>query len=355
MKRGAKLADVAKAAGVSQGTASNVFNRPELVKAEVRERVEAAAKRLGYAGPDPKGRLLRAGKVNAIGVVIGDETAYCFQDPYTRELMAGIAEVCDQHGAGVSLISTRQRSEAGWRVQTALVDGFIVQYGRVRESFVAAVHERRLPLVSIDLDGGPGTSSVYVDDRQGAYLAARHLLELGHRDIALLALESCLPPRFGDSTVDRLRASEYRFSRERSAGYAAALAERGLALEALPIVEVPNDRTTGRRYVRELLAQQPGTTALLAMSDVIALAACDAAREAGLRVPEDLSVVGFDDVAEGAAAEPPLTTVRQPIAEKGRAAARLIFSADAPRCQVLPVELVVRGTTAPPRAAARSG
>jgi DNA-binding LacI/PurR family transcriptional regulator len=154
---------------------------------------------------------------------------------------------------------------------------------------------------------------------------------------------------FGPTTVARLRGSEYRFARERSAGYAAALAERGLALEDLPIVEIPNDRAAGKTLVRELLAQHPGTTGLLAMSDVIALAACDAAREAGVRIPDGLSVVGFDDVAEAAAASPPLTTVRQPVAEKGRVAARAIFSAEPPRCQVLPVELVKRGTTAPPR------
>src|SRR5687767_6489495 len=101
----AKLADVAKAAGVSQGTVSNVFNRPQLVRPEVRARVLNAAEELGYRGPDPKGRLLRAGKVNAIGVASPEPLAYFFDDPFARVLMAGISEACDAAGAGIALVS----------------------------------------------------------------------------------------------------------------------------------------------------------------------------------------------------------------------------------------------------------
>src|SRR4051794_19768368 len=95
-----RLADVARAAGGSQGTASNVFNRPQLVREEVRERVEATARSLGYRGPDPKGKLLRAGKVNAIGVATAEPLSYFFDDPFARVLMTGIAEACDAQGAG---------------------------------------------------------------------------------------------------------------------------------------------------------------------------------------------------------------------------------------------------------------
>ncbi len=125
-KLSAKLSDVARAAGVSQGTASNVFNRPDIVSDEIRKRVEASARRLGYTGPDPRGRLLRAGKVNLIGIVSADDTAYAFRDPYMRELMAGIAAECDARGAGMALVAAKHNAEAAWRVQTAVVDGFIV-------------------------------------------------------------------------------------------------------------------------------------------------------------------------------------------------------------------------------------
>jgi DNA-binding LacI/PurR family transcriptional regulator len=347
MKRSAKLADVARAAGVSQGTASNAFNRPELVRPEVRARVEASARRLGYAGPDPRGRALRAGKANLIGIVSAGDTAYSFRDLFMRQVMAGIADECDAHGAGMALVSARGNSEAAWRIQTAVVDGFIVNCLRVGEDLISLARERKLPFVSIDLDAGPGTSSILVEDRRGGYAAARHLLELGHRRFGLLALETGCVARFGWVEAGRLRGCDLRFARDRVAGYADALAERGIALEDLAVMEAPNDRDAAVPYAAELLAARPETTAILAMSDVLAFAAIDAARSRGLRVPEDLSVVGFDDVPEAATSSPPLTTVSQPAVEKGRLAARLILEPGPPRAEVLPVKLVVRGSTAP--------
>ncbi len=348
MKRAIKLADVAKAAGVSQGTASNVFNRPEIVRPEVRERVEESARRLGYSGPDPKGRLLRAGKVNAIGIVMADDMAYFFRDPFTRLLMEGIAEVCDEHGAGMALVSSRHDA-AAWRIQTAVVDGFIVHCMSVGPRLISLARARKVPFVAVDLDAGPGSSSVVIDDRRGAYLAARHLLELGHRKIAILSLEAGGSERFGWVDAERIRSASYRTERDRTAGYSAALAEQGIELDGLPIVEVPNERKAAARYAGELLSARPDTTAILAMSDIAALAAMDAARMRGLRVPDDLSVVGFDDVPEAAAADPPLTTIAQPIIEKGRLAAKLIFEGGPPRAHILDVKLVERGSTAPYR------
>jgi DNA-binding LacI/PurR family transcriptional regulator len=348
-KRMVKLADVAKAARVSHGTASNVFNRPELVRPQVRERVEASARRLGYAGPDPKGRLLRGGKVNAIGIVMADDTAYFFRDPFARMLMSGIAEICDERGAGVALVSAKRRRDAAWRVQTAVVDGFIVHCLRVGDRLISLARKRQLPVVAIDLDGGSGMSSVVIDDRQGAYLAARHLLDLGHREIGLLSLEAADPPRLGFVDAERLRSAEYRTERDRAAGYAAALAEHGIELDQLPIVESPNERHAAAAHAGELLAARPQTTAVIAMSDVLALAAIDAARARGLRVPQDLSVVGFDDIPDAATADPPLTTIAQPIVEKGRLAARLIFQGGPPHTEMLGVKLIERGSTARPR------
>ena len=107
MSKAIRLADVAREAGVSHGTASNVFSRPDIVRDEVRKRVRAAAERLGYAGPDPKGRLLRAGKVNAIGVAMAEPLSYFFDDPFAKVVMSGISQVCDATGAGISL--------KGWR------------------------------------------------------------------------------------------------------------------------------------------------------------------------------------------------------------------------------------------------
>ena len=120
-----RLADVAKAAGVSQGTASNVFSRPDVVREEVRERVLNVARELGYGGPDVKGRLLRAGRVNAIGVAAVEPLTYFFDDPWARSLMTAIGEVCDASGTGIAVVSAMNEERLAWNINSALVDGFI--------------------------------------------------------------------------------------------------------------------------------------------------------------------------------------------------------------------------------------
>lgn len=346
MRTTAKLADVAKAAGVSAGTASNVFNRPDIVSAEVRERVEAAARRLGYTGPDPKGRLLRAGKVNAIGVVASHETAWAFQDPFMRLVMSGIAEECDARGVGLALVNTKESTPAAWGITTALVDGFIVLCQHVDEGLLAVARERKLPFVAVDLDAGPGMSSVVIEDRKGAALAARHLLELGHRKFAVLSLKANKAAQEGPVCCDHVLGAAYRFLRDRAQGYAEALAEHGLSMDQIPILESKGDRASAVRVAGALLDAHPETTAILAMSDVLAFGAIDAARARGRRVPDDLSVVGYDDVEEAATSSPPLTTIAQAGVHKGRTAARMVFEPGPPRSELLPVELVVRGSTA---------
>ena len=150
--RPVRLADIAKAAGVSHGTASNVFARPEIVREEVRERVKAAAEAMGYAGPDPKGRLLRAGKVNAIGVATDEPLSYFFDDPFARVMMASISQACDATGAGISLVSAANNEQLAWNIQSALVDGFIVFCIEGSSRLVELARERKLPFVALDLD-----------------------------------------------------------------------------------------------------------------------------------------------------------------------------------------------------------
>ena len=349
MAKSVKLADVARAAGVSQGTASNVFSRPQLVRQEVRERVEECAKQLGYGGPDPKGRLLRAGKVNAIGVVVMDKLSYFFNDPYNREFMAGLAAVCDEHGAGVSLVSAVDQASAAWNIGSAVVDGFIVQCIEDGDRLIELARRRNLPFVAVDIDAGPNASSIWTDDQGGARQAAEHLIGLGHRRFGILSLEIVGDGQTGPvDRARRLSSRSYGGTRNRLRGYEEAFAAAGIDIEDVPIIESLNDRKGAAAGAAALFEAAPGMTAVLAMSDVLGLAVLDEARSRGVAVPGDLSVVGFDDVPEAARAEPPLTTIAQPIAEKGRRAAKLILEGGPPRNEVLPVKLVVRGTTAPP-------
>lgn len=347
MKRSVKLADVARAAGVSQGTASNAFARPELVRPEVRERVEQAARDLGYHGPDPKGRLLRAGRVNAIGVVVMDDLTYFFHDPFNREFMTGVAEVCDQRGAGLALVSAVDREKAAWGIGSAVVDGFIIQCLEDGDRLLELARRRRLPFVAVDVDPGPDASAILVDDRGGARQAVEHLLALGHRRFGILSLEISGDGRTG--LVDRQRRGQSRYgaTRDRLLGYEDALAAAGIAFDDVPLVEAVNQHEDAVTGARILLDAAPDATAILAMSDVLAMALVEEARRRSLRVPEQISVVGYDDIPEAARFDPPLTTIAQPIVEKGRLAARLIFDRGPPRREVMPVRLVVRGSTGP--------
>ncbi|RUU09494.1 LacI family transcriptional regulator, partial [Mesorhizobium sp. M6A.T.Ca.TU.002.02.2.1] len=200
-----RLADIAKAAGVSHGTASNVFSRPEIVREEVRERVKAAAEAMGYAGPDPKGRLLRAGKVNAIGVATTEPLSYFFDDPFARTMMAGISEACDATGAGIALVSAGNEEKLAWNIQSALVDGFILFCIEGGPRLVELTRERKLPFVALELGSEDDTvSAIGVDNVAGARLAAQHLAELGHRRFAVLALP------FADDSTGLVSPSQVR-------------------------------------------------------------------------------------------------------------------------------------------------
>ena len=347
MKRSVKLADVARAAGVSQGTASNVFAKPELVRPEVRERVEEVARALGYHGPDPRGRLLRAGKVNAIGVVVMDDLSYFFQDPFSREFMSGVAEICDARGAGIALVSAVDRDRAAWGIDSALVDGFIIQCLEHGDQLIDLARRRGLPFVAVDVDPGPDASAILIDDRGGARQAAEHLLALGHRRFGILSLEIHADGHVGLVEGARRSASLYGPTRHRLEGYGTALRAAGVDFDAVPIVEVANDQGGATAGAATLFDAAPDITAVLAMSDVLALGAIAEARRRGLAVPGDVSVVGYDDVPEAARAEPPLTTIAQPTRRKGGIAAHMIFDPGPPRKEFLPVELVVRASTGP--------
>jgi DNA-binding LacI/PurR family transcriptional regulator len=349
-----RLSDVARAAGVSLGTASNAFNRPEKVRPEVRARVEDAARALGYSGPDPKGRLLMGGKVNAIGVIHGALITTAFENEYLREFMAGAAEICDEVGAALLTISSLNEEAAATGVRSALVDGFILHNPRNIEKLVEKANARRLPVVAVDSDPDPRFNSIHLDSRGGARQAARHLIGLGHRRFAVLAM---LLMRIGPSGPsyhapgegERKLADTSFDAHERWLGYGDALAEAGLPINQVPVVESSLNSPGVSEGARMLLDAAPDATAVLAMSDSLALAVIEEAHRRGMAVPRDLSVVGFDDISEAASAAPPLTTVAQPIKAKGRAAARMILEPPAaPRHQVLPVKLIVRGSTAQP-------
>lgn len=342
-----RLRDVAEAAGVSQGTASNVFNRPEVVREEVRERVRAAAARLGYSGPSPAARLLRAGKTNAIGIAAAEPLSYFFADPWMRQLLTEVAKVCNARGAGLALVSMVEGRPLSWGIDTALVDGFLLRYGG-RDHITQLVQQRGLPFIALSGDASePETPAFGVDDFSGAYAAARHLLDLGHRRLAILGIN--LGARPERVTPDGLRASSSVYVRERARGYWAALAEEGISEAEVPIMAVRLDsENVGEALALLFEGDAPPPTALLSMSDRVALRAMTWLTSNGWRVPEDVSIVGFDGVPEAETSRPPLTTVEQPFGPTAERAVAAILDGQMPKgVELLPVSLVVRSSTGP--------
>lgn len=343
-----KLADIAKAAGVSQGTASNVFSRPDVVRKEVRERVLAIAKEMGYRGPDVKGRLLRAGRVNAVGVATMEPIGYFFEDPWARSLMAAIGNVCDTTRMGLSLVSGLNREKLAWNINSAVVDGYILLCVGAEEELVRLTRERKLPFIAISMrTQDPTVPQIHIDNQGAAYAAAKHLTELGHRQFAILGIGmrdvSLLSP-----TPEEVEASMKLAIRDRAYGYWQALAEVGIDREAVPIRTIPGSKRDVEAALDALLALPQPPTALLAMSDRVALWAMEVLQERGLSVPNDLSIIGFDGVPEAAMCTPGLTTLAQPFDDIARVAVASVTGGRGVPTEPLTVPLMVRGSTAPP-------
>ncbi|MCR6635089.1 LacI family DNA-binding transcriptional regulator [Devosia sp.] len=342
-----RLRDVARVAGVSQGTASNVFNRPEIVRQEVRERVEAAAKELGYAGPSLTGRLLRAGKINAIGVATAEPLTYFFEDQWARTMMAAIAAECDKQGAGLSIVSAMNRGRPAWNIQSALVDGLILLCAEEGPALIGQTEKRELPFVALGLEestiDAPG---VGIDNRDGARQAAEHLVALGHRRIAILGIGESWNALW--PTPEEVLATPYLTVRDRAEGYWAGLATAGIAAADVPYADTDAERETVWAAMSRLFAAERPPTGVLAMSDRVALFAIEWLKGNGRRVPEDVSVVGFDGIPEGADTLPALTTVQQPFQElAARAVGAILGGEEIAARTVLPLPLVVRGSTGP--------
>lgn len=341
------LADVGQLAGVSRGTVSNVFNHPDMVRPDVRQRVEAAARQLGYDGPDPRGRVLRDGKFNAIGFLPPGAYAIAelIRSPYGRALTLGVSLGCDEAGATLSLIggSDDRRTSA---IRDALVDGFILGHSADID-LITSAKRRRLPFIIVESDAGPDVNSIRIDGRSGALIAMRHLTGLGHRRFAILSVRRTFGPPIIPAPRDGKRVTAgFQLDYERLDGFAEGLAEVGLSLDDVWITETtPGDPTAGA----VVFDNAPQATAILTMSDWQAINVLDEARRRGISVPDHVSVIGFDGTAESARTAPPLTTVAHDIVEKGRLAATVVLANGPPRQIVMPVELLIRESTAIPR------
>ena len=332
---------VAAEAGVSVMSVSNAFNRPEKLSPERRAQILEVANRLGYFGPDPAGRSLRTGRVGAIGLMLTGSLSYAIDDPGAVLFLRGIAEVGEFAEVALTLVPSSDAGPA--LVRSAAIDGLIVYALPEGDPAVAAAVGRRLPIVMVDGPSIPGLPILTIADRDGAASAARHLLELGHRRFAILADRLAADGRVGCTGPERGLGSTYLWARNRIEGYLGELATAGIDAALVPIQEAGGFSAAESRAAAAALLDRADVTAILASTDVLALAAIEEAEVRGLSIGRDLSVTGFDDlpVAEGAG----LTTLRYPIVERGRMAAEMLLSSmrgEHPADVVVPAELVVR-------------
>ena len=342
------LAGVAARAGVSASTASLAFSGSPRVTAPTRERVLAAAAELGYAGPDPVAASLRRGRSGVVGAFVGERLLYAFRDPVSVQLLDGISEVLGAHGAGLLLLAGGAGRPPVEQILRMPLDAAIfATCGLEDDPALAALIARGVPIVAVEGPDVDGVPLIDIDDRAGIAELARHLRELGHRRVATVAMPLRLDGTRGEVGTARRALAHYRDVRHRITGVEDVFGP-------VPVMETASNAVAeGERAGRALLdvPAERRPTGVLAQSDILAAGVLSAAAGLGLRVPEDVSVTGFDGADLHWLAPAQLTTVVQPTEEKGRAAgaAAMALVAGEPAPDVLlPVSLRIGTTSGPP-------
>jgi DNA-binding LacI/PurR family transcriptional regulator len=340
------LGEVAGRAGVSPMTASYTYNRPERVSEEARAKVLAAAAELGYAGPDAKARSLRRGSSRTVGVVLGEQLSYAFEDPGAAAFLSGVARVCAAAGYGVTILPITGAADDARRIHETSADGFIVWTTVDGDPVLSAVVASGRPGV---VHGGPATEGlalVGIDDAAAA------------RQVGLVAFAGARRPAVLSFPLDRRRIAgvvrgpattaarvPFPVTRDRLRGYRTAARARGHSWSDVVVsVCARNDADEAERAARSLLSGPHRPDAIAAMGDELAGGVMRAARTLGVRVPQDLAVTGWDDSRR--ARELKLTTVAQSLAEQGAACADFVLGAEPARDFSAAWTVVERGSTA---------
>jgi DNA-binding LacI/PurR family transcriptional regulator len=337
------LATIAEAVGVSRMTVSNAYNRPDQLSPALRAKILETAHELGYGGPDPVARTLKSGATGSVGVVLDYPLTTAFTDPATVQFLQGIAEGCEEAARGMSLVPRIEGRDA-MLVGAALVDGFVAYCVPEEDLRWDAIRARGLPFTRVDFKPDPTTRNVNIDDEGAAREIAEHLLALGHRRFGIVMTQN----QPGATAAEAQELAIYFVEIARLAGWRAAIEAAGIEWDTIPVAgALGHGRDVGRVAGAQLLDRAERPTAILALSDLLAIGVLDAAAERGISVPADLSVAGFDDIPAAATVTPALTTVRQPHQRKGAEAVRLLLADDPAQNVLLPTELVVRASTGP--------
>lgn len=334
------MKDVAKHAGVSIATVSNVLNNISNKTTEsTRERVLTSVKALGYR-MDMTARSLSIGRSNLIGIILPETyensapSSVLKGNPFYSEMISGIEYQARMSGYDILISCVKSADHAIELVEKRMLDGIAI-LGMHDEAFWAAISDVDIPMVLIDSYNKvkEGVYNVGIDDELGAYLATKHLITLGHKKIAL-----------GSGEIGETEVNEKRFI-----GFKRAIKEANLDVTQCPVIIEDVTFRGGTTIGHRLLKDHMSVTAVFATADIMALGIIKTMHQFGKKVPEDLSVIGFDDLSICQYTFPALTTIRQDIYLKGVEASRVLIKQingdKTIGSQVLPVELIIRDTT----------
>lgn len=318
MKNGTKrptIKDIARESGYSKTAVSFAFNDPSRISEKARDQILLTAERLGYI-PDPMARNFSLQRHLSIGFLLPQMVQYSLKNPYTLEVIAGIGAVCEKMGYTLTIIPPLHKSLA-LAVRNAAVDGLITLGSQIDGDIITVMQTRLLPFVMIDGPADEATSSVHIAEEEAAYTQMKAALDHGHRSIAIIGLASA---------TFAIEQESQSVAAKRMQGYHRALGEVGLHFDDVNCLVSECTLEDGRRTAARLLAQKTLPTCVVTMSDIVAIGCITAFREAGIAVPDQISVVGFDNIEEAMTITPALTTIDQPATEKGKLGAKTLFS-----------------------------
>lgn len=327
--------------GVSTATVSNAFNRPDQLSRELREHIPTECRKAGYRGPNAAARSLRTGRTGIIGVTMSNYLSYSFSDPVAHQFLQGLADVFESREYSLLLMPSREHLSQPHSFES-FVDGFVV-YGPPQSEKLDQLVALNKSLIAVDFDID-GHASVNIDNYEGAKTIAMHAVRtLKPSTTAILGLRLLDVNRIcrvqESEVFDRRKA----ITTQRLHGFLDGAQTGGIQVPSERIWHVPdNNHTLSLQAATEALTSAPRPELLLCMSDCIALAAIEAARNLRLRIPEDVRITGFDDIPEASTMRPSLTTMHQQSLVKGRIAAKIFLGQMEERHVVLPTQLMVR-------------
>ena len=332
------IKDIARKADVSHSTVSRALRNSPLVNRETAERIRKIAKESDFR-VSAIGRSLATGRTFTLGVV-----ATTIEDPFISEVVSGAEDAANAHGYSLILTNSNANPDRELKVvhsfEERRVDGILVLDSRVGSVYVPMLARMRVPIVLINSQHpGEYVHSISIDNVAASHTATRYLVHLGHRQIAYLG-----------------KTGGYQSNEERASGYRQALQAAGIEARPEYVVLGDGKPEAGKNAMEQLLSLPEIPTAVFCYNDLTAIGALSAIRQHGLTVPGDISIVGFDDIGIASYTQPPLTTIRHPKHQMGRAATEMLLSLlkESVPSSVRKVqgELIVRESAAPPKSRA---